>query len=144
MGLQDVVGQGAHLRESYRCRALLVGGPGASRELRQTRLDNAYRERVDPALRVAFSVVPEPGEPASIKMLAWTTTPWTLPANLALCVHPTLDYAVKQRGGERYVLAAEAVRRYRQDLAGFHEVGMVKGAKFAGRASAAVSVLRAC
>ena len=99
----------------------------------ETRLDNAYRERVDPALTVAFSLVPEPGEPASIKMLAWTTTPWTLPANLALCVHPTLDYAVMQRGGERYVLAAEAVRRYRQDLAGFHEVGMVKGAKFAGR-----------
>jgi isoleucyl-tRNA synthetase len=60
----------------------------------ETRLDNAYRERMDPALTVAFSLVPEPGEPASIKMLAWTTTPWTLPANRAISYARKIDYGV--------------------------------------------------
>ncbi len=37
-------------------------------------------------------------------ILAWTTTPWTLPSNLALCVHPKEDYAKGKGGGRLYVL----------------------------------------
>ena len=44
----------------------------------ETRMDDVYRDRQDPAITVAFSL--ETGE----KILAWTTTPWTLPSNLAL------------------------------------------------------------
>ena len=53
----------------------------------ETRLDNSYRERADKAVTVAFEL--EDGR----KILAWTTTPWTLPSNLALAVKPDLDYA---------------------------------------------------
>jgi isoleucyl-tRNA synthetase len=38
---------------------------------------------------VSFPLVDDPG----VSMVAWTTTPWTLPSNLALCVHPKLIYA---------------------------------------------------
>jgi isoleucyl-tRNA synthetase len=57
----------------------------------ETRLDNSYRERVDPALTVAFTLEPPPVGDGPVRMLAWTTTPWTLPSNLALCVKPNLD-----------------------------------------------------
>lgn len=47
----------------------------------------------DPSVIVSFPLV----EDASISLVAWTTTPWTLPSNLALCVNPELQY-VKLRG----------------------------------------------
>ena len=51
-------------------------------------MDDVYRDRQDPALTVAFEL--DSGE----RILAWTTTPWTLPSNLALAVGPDIDYAV--------------------------------------------------
>eukprot|EP00808_Paulinella_micropora_P016955 g76092.t1 len=47
-----------------------------------------YRDVVDPAIVVSFPLVKEPG----VSLLAWTTTPWTLPSNLALCVNKDFDY----------------------------------------------------
>ncbi|KAK7472709.1 isoleucine--tRNA ligase [Stygiomarasmius scandens] len=47
-----------------------------------------YRDVNDPAVTVAFSLVDDP----QTSLLAWTTTPWTLPSNLALCVHPEYTY----------------------------------------------------
>jgi isoleucyl-tRNA synthetase len=54
-----------------------------------------YKDVDDPAVVVSFPLVSEP----DTSILAWTTTPWTLPANLALCVNPTFDY-VKVKDGE--------------------------------------------
>ncbi|KAJ7072186.1 tRNA synthetases class I-domain-containing protein [Mycena amicta] len=47
-----------------------------------------FRDVSDPAITVAFPLVDDP----STSLLAWTTTPWTLPSNLALCVHPEFTY----------------------------------------------------
>ena len=47
-----------------------------------------YKEVQDPAVIVNFPLVDEPG----VSVIAWTTTPWTLPSNLTLCVHPVLQY----------------------------------------------------
>ncbi|KAI5123069.1 hypothetical protein M0805_000503 [Coniferiporia weirii] len=47
-----------------------------------------YRDVQDPAVTVAFSLVND----RKTSLLAWTTTPWTLPSNLALCVHPAFKY----------------------------------------------------
>jgi isoleucyl-tRNA synthetase len=46
----------------------------------------------DPAVIVSFPLDEDP----NVKMIAWTTTPWTLPSNLALCVHPDLTYVKVQ------------------------------------------------
>ena len=78
----------------------------------ETRMDDVYRDRQDPALTVGFELLDGPW--AGARMLAWTTTPWTLPANLALAVGPDIDYAVVERDGRRYVLAAEPPRRLRR------------------------------
>jgi isoleucyl-tRNA synthetase len=49
-----------------------------------------YKDVSDPALYVGFPLV---GDPDGAMLVAWTTTPWTLPSNLALCVHPDFPYA---------------------------------------------------
>ena len=74
----------------------------------ETRLDDATRERQDPAVTVRFAVR-EPSADGPTEIWAWTTTPWTLPSNLALAVGPEIEYAVL-RLGERRVLVAEAAR----------------------------------
>lgn len=93
----------------------------------ETRMDDVYQDRQDPALTVAFEL--ETGE----RMLAWTTTPWTLPANLALTVGPDIDYAVMQADGTRYVLAAARLGAYAKELADAEQVDTVKGRDLVGR-----------
>ena len=99
----------------------------------ETRLDNSYRERDDPALTVAFTLQRVKGETTPLKLLAWTTTPWTLPSNLALAVKPALDYAILEKEGERLVLAVGAVQRYERELKVFEQKGTLKGSGLAGR-----------
>ena len=50
-----------------------------------------YKEVSDPSVIVSFPVIMD-GAPSNKHLLAWTTTPWTLPSNLALCCNPNLDY----------------------------------------------------
>ncbi|XP_067006975.2 isoleucine--tRNA ligase, cytoplasmic isoform X2 [Anabrus simplex] len=61
-----------------------------------------YKEVVDPAIVVSFPLT----EDSEVALLAWTTTPWTLPSNLALCVNPNLDYVTVRdtASGKKYVL----------------------------------------
>ena len=47
-----------------------------------------YKDVQDPAVIVNFPLEEDP----NVKVIAWTTTPWTLPSNLSLCVHPTMQY----------------------------------------------------
>ena len=61
-----------------------------------------YRTVQDPAITVSFPILERPG----IELLAWTTTPWTLPSNLALCVGPEIDYVQVLYQGKRYIVAA--------------------------------------
>jgi isoleucyl-tRNA synthetase len=97
----------------------------------ETRLDDATRERQDPAITVRFEVV-DPSSDGPTEIWAWTTTPWTLPSNLALAVGPAIEYAVL-RLGDRRVLVAEAAReRFARDLEGAERVATRLGAAFVG------------
>lgn len=70
-------------------------------------MDNdAYREVTDPSAYVKFKIK---GEEKSL--LAWTTTPWTLPANMALAVNPKLEYAEVETAGERFIVAKKLVEQ---------------------------------
>ncbi len=99
----------------------------------ETRLDNSYRSRQDPALTVTFRLHPKQGETIAPKLLAWTTTPWTLPSNLALAVHPEADYALMEKGGEHWVLADSSRDHYAKELEGWVKVGSLKGIDLIGR-----------
>ncbi|BCP55088.1 isoleucine--tRNA ligase [Kaistia sp. 32K] len=99
----------------------------------ETRLDNSYRMRQDPALTVGFLLDPVEGETVPTRLLAWTTTPWTLPSNMALAVKADADYAVLQKGNERVILGAPLVANYAHELADYQEVATVSGADLVGR-----------
>ena len=93
----------------------------------ETRMDDVYQDRQDPALTVAFAL--ETGE----KILAWTTTPWTLPSNLALAVGDDIDYAVVEVGTERFIIADALRSNYEVELGGGTVVEMLRGADLVGR-----------
>ena len=93
----------------------------------ETRMDDTYRDRQDPALTVGFTL--DSGE----KVLAWTTTPWTLPSNLALAVGPDVDYAVVELDGTRYVIAEALRASYEAELGAGTVVSMMKGSELVGR-----------
>ncbi|GLZ10763.1 isoleucine--tRNA ligase [Actinomadura sp. NBRC 104425] len=77
----------------------------------ETGMDDSYRERVDPSVTVGFEL--ETGE----TLLVWTTTPWTLPSNLAVAVGPDIDYAVVAHDGKEYIIAEARLGEYRRQLA---------------------------
>ena len=100
--------------------------PLSAHELRMD--DDVYKERQDPSVTVSF---PLAGEKAAalglegVRALAWTTTPWTLPTNLALAVGPEIVYAVLPVGpngasegaqGDRFLLARDLLGGYVKDL----------------------------
>jgi isoleucyl-tRNA synthetase len=94
----------------------------------ETRLDDAYRDRQDPALTVRFRL--ETGE----DILVWTTTPWTLPSNLALAVGPDIDYALlEQTDRHRLLIGAVALPAYEHELGGLRRIGIVRGSDLVGR-----------
>jgi isoleucyl-tRNA synthetase len=99
----------------------------------ETRLDDAYRDRQDPAVTVMFTLDPIRGEALPTHLLVWTTTPWTLPSNLAIAVDPAADYAVFEEDGHRYLIGARAVTNYTKELAGATRTGTLAGAELVGR-----------
>ncbi|RWA17407.1 isoleucine--tRNA ligase [Mycolicibacterium brumae] len=87
--------------------------PLSNHELRMD--DDVYQSRQDPALTVGF-LMPD-GPLAGARLLVWTTTPWTLPSNQAVAVHPEVDYVVVAApDGNRYVLAKARLAAYAREL----------------------------
>ncbi|AMO61658.1 Isoleucyl-tRNA synthetase [Mycolicibacterium phlei] len=87
--------------------------PLSSHELRMD--DDVYQSRQDPALTVGFRV--EEGPLAGSYLLIWTTTPWTLPSNQAVAMHPEVTYVqVRGADGRTYVLAQARVGAYAREL----------------------------
>lgn len=99
----------------------------------ETRLDNSYRMRQDPALTVGFQLDKRDDETVAPKLLAWTTTPWTLPSNMGLAVAPEADYAVMEKDSERWIIAEASREHYAAELDGFTEAGAIKGVELVGR-----------
>lgn len=100
----------------------------------------SYKDVDDPAVTVRFPIVVEDGGDDANKgasLLAWTTTPWTLPSNLGLCVHPNLDYVfvLDKASEETYVLAeSRLVQLYKnpKKSTAFTVLRKVKGADLVG------------
>jgi isoleucyl-tRNA synthetase len=102
--------------------------PLSNHELRMD--DDVYRMRQDQSVTVTFPLDGAKAESlglTAVKALAWTTTPWTLPTNLALAVGPGISYAVvpsgplgaadgSAEGSAAYLLAADTVAAYAKEL----------------------------
>ena len=118
----------------------------------ETRLDDSYRDRQDPTVTVTMPLTgaragfaaeqtwaehPELHDTAAI---AWTTTPWTLPSNLALAVHPEVEYSVVRVGedgaegfvGKQLLLASTLLGAYAKELGEYECLSTIPGAALEG------------
>jgi isoleucyl-tRNA synthetase len=109
------------------------GTPLSDHEMGQP---DVYRTVTDPSVTVRFPVLDLPDgasrELRGADLLVWTTTPWTLPANTAVAVHPDEIYAIGRRSGhgERVVVADALFARVLGE--GWHVTARVRGADLAG------------
>jgi len=89
-----------------------------------------YRETTDPSITVRFPLEGPPGK--NRELLVWTTTPWTLPANLLVAARADLEYSVvRASDGRELVLASAAMARYFPE--GVEVVERFPGTALAGR-----------
>ncbi len=79
--------------------------PRCETTLSQSEVTEGYKTIKDLAVTVEFPLKDEEGT----SMLAWTTTPWTLPGNVALAVGNDIDYVTVESGGKKYILAKETL-----------------------------------
>lgn len=86
-----------------------------------------YRDVDDPSLTVKFALRDEPGA----HLLVWTTTPWTLLSNLAVIVHPELDYVQIEHEGEQLIMAQSRIDAYFKDAP--KVIKQMKGVDLIGR-----------
>jgi isoleucyl-tRNA synthetase len=70
-------------------------------------------------------------DPAKVSFVIWTTTTWTLPANVAICVGPRFEYSVIQSGDEYYVMATELYRSAMEEagITDYQVVAAIKGSE---------------
>ncbi len=73
-------------------------------------MDNSYQDVTDPSVYVKLRLQ-ETSNPLPTYLLAWTTTPWTLPANTAAAVNARAEYAEVQVGDEVFIVAADLVQK---------------------------------
>ena len=83
-------------------------------------MDNdAYQTVTDPSVYVKFALTEEATKklkvPTDTAILAWTTTPWTLPANMVLAVSAEMKYVLVQSGDDNLIVAKECLERVFQD-----------------------------
>lgn len=92
--------------------------PLSNHELRMD--DDVYKMRQDLTVTVSFPITKTEhalsGELEGVQMLAWTTTPWTLPTNFSVAVGPEIDYVVVESAGSKYLLAEALLAGYAKDL----------------------------
>lgn len=85
-----------------------------------------YKDKRSPSIYVSFSVMDGKGKlDTDTGVVIWTTTPWTLPANMAICLHPELEYAVVRADGKKYLLASGLVEQASKEI-GWEHVETVK------------------
>lgn len=89
-----------------------------------------YQEVHDPSVHITFPLVKDP----SVKFVAWTTTPWTLPSNLALAVNPNFTYLkIKDiKRNDTFIVAECRIQELYKDPKAYEVVEKIKGAELEG------------
>ncbi|MBS2770776.1 isoleucine--tRNA ligase [Anoxybacteroides rupiense] len=88
-----------------------------------------YKDKRSPSIYVAFPVKDGKGVlEGDEKIIIWTTTPWTIPANLGIAVHPNLEYSVVRVNDEKYVVASALLPSVKKEI-GWEEAEVIKTLK---------------
>ncbi len=88
-----------------------------------------YKDVHDPSVTIRFKVTGE----KNTYFLAWTTTPWTLPSNLALALGPDIDYVKIKDGDDYYILAEERLSGYYRSEDEYDITARYKGSELTGK-----------
>jgi isoleucyl-tRNA synthetase len=102
----------------YRSKKPVLWSTGAQTALAEAEVE--YQEKTSPAIFVKFAV--DAAEAARLDLPAekplsvviWTTTPWTLPANLAIALHADFDYVLLENGSGRLIVAAGLAEKFKE------------------------------
>jgi isoleucyl-tRNA synthetase len=114
----------------YRGHKILPYCPRCGTGLSSHEVALGYKDVKDPSLHFTAPLLDAEGEPDGRELLVWTTTPWTVVSNVAIAVHPELEYAEVLREGRRYIVASERVAALFGDEA--EVVGTIPGRSLAG------------
>ena len=99
----------------------------------ETRMDNSYRQKTSKAVTVKFIIeqdnsIYQKYNLNKISLLAWTTTPWTLPSNLALAVNSKLEYSiVKINNNEAVIIASKLLDKYQKEFTDHQILSNISG-----------------
>jgi isoleucyl-tRNA synthetase len=104
--------------------------PALATPLSNFEVNQGYRMRQDPSVVLRFPLEAHDGS-ADESILVWTTTPWTLPSNLAIAVKADLDYALVNHKGEKFWIAESRRLAYFDE--GCMVLQTVKGSELAGK-----------
>lgn len=99
-----------------------------------------YEDHTSPSIFVKFPLVDDPGDIVpelageNVSLVIWTTTPWTLPANLAVALHPDFGYSAVRVGGDVLVMASDLVEGALAScgIADYEVIGNFSGSSFEG------------
>lgn len=116
----------------YRGFKVMPYSTGCSTPLSNFEATQNYKDVNDPTVVVSFPLKKD----TTVSLLAWTTTPWTLPSNLALCVHPDFEYIKIKDGktGNIYILLEKLLNSIYKEpkKAKFEIIEKIKGSDLVG------------
>ena len=112
----------------YEGNKILPYCPRCATPLSNFETNQGYEEVQDPAITIRFAIE---GQPRSY-ILAWTTTPWTLPSNMALAVGPAIRYVKVQDGDDQYIMAKDRLAVYYKKAEDVRVIEEVDGAALVG------------
>ncbi|MFR5062981.1 MAG: isoleucine--tRNA ligase, partial [Christensenellales bacterium] len=111
----------------YKGHKIVPYCPRCGTALSSHEVAQGYKDVEEKSAAVSFKVADE----VDVYIVAWTTTPWTLPSNVALCVGPDFDYALVKSGDKKYIVAAERASAFFEE--GEYEILFVKkGSEYVG------------
>ncbi|MDY4901555.1 MAG: isoleucine--tRNA ligase [Treponema sp.] len=125
----------------YEGKYILPYCPRCSTVLSTHELAQGYKEKQDPAVTVRFKITSSSAAVGDDSIadgktyfLAWTTTPWTLPSNLGLCMGPEVDYVklLDKESGDKYIFARARISAYYKDESQYEILWEKKGKDFIG------------
>ncbi|MDR0307957.1 MAG: isoleucine--tRNA ligase [Chitinispirillales bacterium] len=102
--------------------------PRCATPLSNFEVNEGYKDKSGPSITVAFPLADDP----NVKFLVWTTTPWTLPSNVALAVGADIIYVKIKVGDDIYILAKDRLGAYYKDISAVEILAEVKGSELAG------------
>lgn len=116
----------------YRGFSIMPYSTGCTTPMSNFEANQNFKDTMDPSVVISFPLVSDP----SVSLLAWTTTPWTLPSNLALCVNPNFEYIkIKdEESGSTWILLEKRLEMLYKDpkKAKYTVLGRVKGTDLKG------------